>query len=163
MTLAIPAATPAPVIVSVSYSGDAVTWAKLFDNQALGWLVDESGGTAPVPLMIGTLPPAAESDIASPQWGEFVDPYIAIPDQARMEFSEFLTWLATNNGASRKLGSGLLSPALANHYQQWAALNPDLAFEGDPPAADEPPADVEPAVEHHAPEHNGRRRARHGK
>jgi hypothetical protein len=55
------------VIVSIEHPAEGVSWAKLFDNYAIGWLVDEAGEAQPAPLLIGTRPlPATPSDIASP-------------------------------------------------------------------------------------------------
>jgi hypothetical protein len=137
MTQAIPTAGASPVvIVSINY-GDG--WAQLFDNHALGWLVDEAAAVAPVPVVIGSMPPAA-GDAASPQWGQFIAPYLLVPDVSRKNFYDFLTWLATGDGSSepRKIGSGLtLDTALINGYQQWASANPGWAFDGEPPS---PPA-----------------------
>jgi hypothetical protein len=152
------------IIVSVSY---ADTWCKLFDNEAVGWLVDETGTESPEPVVLGTLPPAGEESGGPPQWGRFVDPYIVIPDHSRMAFGEFLTWLATSY--SLKIASGMLYPALANYFTQWASQNPDLV-QTDPVVAEAPPPEEpppepeptpdEPAVEAHRghANHQGRRR-----
>jgi hypothetical protein len=153
MTLAIPAVGEI-IVLSMEYAADGVSWVRLWDNHALGWLVDETlvepppadtrkqpvvtGQHAPFPLILGSLavPPPDTTPIISPQWGKYTHSpsVVFIPDIARMELRDFLTWLATNNGARRPIGSMLaLSVPLRNGYGTWAAANPSLAFTGDPP------------------------------
>jgi hypothetical protein len=138
----------------MEYDPTGLAWVRLYDNHALGWLIDETtpiepaarsadprkpattGAHAPFPVILGSLAmPAPDTGlIVSPQWGKFVYPAVFIPDVLRMRLPDFLTWLATNNGAQRRIGSMLgLDRTLLDSYSQWAAVNPSLAFAGDPP------------------------------
>jgi len=153
MTLAIPAVGEL-LIISVEYAPDGLSWCRIWDNHCLGWLVDETtaveappayrklpevtGQHAPVPIILGSLAALAPdtTPVISPQWGKFHAPpaVVFLPDLARMRLSDFLTWLATNNGAHRPIGTMLaLSGSLLNGYRVWAGENPALAFAGDPP------------------------------
>jgi hypothetical protein len=189
------------IILSVEYAEDGLTWAMLWDNHALGWLVSElvapdepppvrgeprtarkpsvTGSHAPQPIILGSLaaPAPDTTPVISPQWGKFDAPVVFIPDMGRMLLPDFLTWLATNNGAKRKLGSMLaLSDPLKNGYEQWAVMNPDLAFSGTPPepapplrSAEDDEKEADARHSRHEPHHrprNGRRsgaQARHEK
>jgi|KBSMisStaDraftv2_1062788.scaffolds.fasta_scaffold98089_2 hypothetical protein len=133
------AAGPGSVMVSIEYDGTGKAWARLYDNPILGWTIDETGASEPVPSVMGSLPliPADTAPILSPQWVIFIDPAIFVPDLWRGSFPDFLTWLATNNGATRPLSARFaVSPSLLNGFNEWAQAHPELSFEGDPP---EPP------------------------
>jgi hypothetical protein len=144
--MVIPAVSPV-IIISIEYPGDdARRWARLYDNQALGWIVDENMpvpqkpaapiSPQPYPLIIGSFPlPATDTNpIISPQWCKYDGPALFVPDVLRSTFSEFLTWLATNNGAHRPLQARFVVHSdLMNGFNDWAAANPDLVFDGEPP------------------------------
>ena len=157
MTLAI-ASPPGVVIVSVEYDPTGLSWCRLYDNEVLGWLVDETtvtlpatwdGGFTPLappqvtaqhqplPIIIGSLAEKAPvtSPIISPQWCLFREPAVVfVPDLTRLTLHDFFTALATNNGANRKLQRRFaLSDALHTRFGAWASVNPGLVFEGDPP------------------------------
>jgi hypothetical protein len=164
-TVAIPAVGEI-IILNVEYASDGLSWARVWDNHCLGWLVDTAavdqppeasigdmitdplaggsgpppqvtGAHRPFPLILGSLAAAAPetAPVISPQWAKFADPIIFVPDIARLTLGDFLTWLATNNGARRPIGSMLgLSRPLFNGYADWAAQHPDLTFTGEPPA-----------------------------
>jgi hypothetical protein len=125
------------IIISIEYPGeDARWWARLYDNRLQGLIVDETGAAEAKPVIIGQFPLAATATapILSPQWASFEDPTVVVPDLLRASLAEFLTWLATNNGAHRPLQARFgLSPNLMNGFAAWANHNPDLVFEGDPP------------------------------
>jgi hypothetical protein len=59
------------VLLSVEYSPDGVSWARVYDNQVTGLVCDETDPKEPQPMIIGSLPtPAPDtSPIVSPQWG----------------------------------------------------------------------------------------------
>jgi hypothetical protein len=42
------------------------------------------------------------------------------------EIGQLLTWLATNNGAHRKIIAQFTVPPLSNAYNVWARANPSL-------------------------------------
>jgi hypothetical protein len=158
VTLAIPAFA-GTIILSMEYDPTGLAWVRLFDNRCLGWLVDETNAVEPaewdagtfaqpppvvtnqhrpIPIIIGSLPSkVVTAPIHSPQWCIFseTDPIVFIPDLTRLRIDDFLTALATNNGAHRLVGSMLgFDRGLLNAYKQWAENNADLAFSGDPPA-----------------------------
>jgi hypothetical protein len=151
MTVAIQA-LPGVVILSIEYAPNGLDWCRVYDNEAVGWLVEESvpitaasreidprapsvtGQHAPYPLIVGSLATKAPvtAPIISPQWAKYTDPAVIVPDVARMRLGDFLTWLATNNGAHRPVSSWFaVSSGLYNGYVTWARANPELTF-GDP-------------------------------
>ena len=106
-----------------------------------------TGEHAPLPIILGSLAKLApdSAPVVSPQWGKYDEPVIFLPDTGRLELAEFLTWLATNNGANRRIGSMVaLSKSLANGLQQWGTMHPDLAFVGEPQS--QPPVTVDVPV-----------------
>jgi hypothetical protein len=116
-------------ILSVNYDPSGLAWARIFDNICLGWAVDDIDPTAPEPVILGALPPAAPSTpgVISPQWCHVSGGGVIAPDIWRGGGFDFLTWLATNGGASRKIGAGLLSSTFAGIYQGWSFRFPELA------------------------------------
>ena len=124
------------IIISCNYGTD---WVDLFDNPVLGWLVDETAVTSlkvgdPVPPMnefpviTGTMPPAAPANgaIISPQWVHQVDDDVYVPDAWRGSVVEFFTWLATNNGAQRKVRGNFRTSRLKGAMDVWSANNQAL-------------------------------------
>ena len=98
----------------------------------VGWAFDNQTPSLPVtPVAMSGLPPAppATGPVVSPQWavtypgGNFVfaqgDAFVGI-------FRDFLTWLATNNGARRRLTVDITGPGLLDEWHDWARFNPDL-------------------------------------
>lgn len=141
------------IIISVEYAPDGLAWARLYDSLLLGWYVDHeppwtpptapiaqtpvvAPGEPPVPAIIGhliALPPPT-LPVLSPQWTQYVAPNVFVPDLWRGTTQQFFTWLATNNGARRPLGSFLLVDAsLQMEFSKWAHENPALVLVGDPP------------------------------
>jgi hypothetical protein len=121
------AGDPSQTIVSCNYVGaDAV---DLFDNPTLGWLVDETSGEPPTPVITGTLPPPAPSDAGaflSPQWAHLTDSGIFVPDAWRGPVYDFFTWIATNNGAKRRVRGNFSDTRLIYALTSWAQQNPAL-------------------------------------
>ena len=78
-----------------------------------------------IPVAITRLPPAPPdtAPVISPRWA------ISYPQSGGMvwtvdyvfagSFPDFLTWLATNNGAKRTLEADLATPSLANMWNDW--------------------------------------------
>jgi hypothetical protein len=148
MTVALPAYADL-IIVSVEYAANGLDWARLYDNHALGWLIDETtpipadmadtrapphttGAHAPFPIILGSLPVPAPptAPIQSPQWCKFVNSAMLIADGGRFSsLSDFLTWLATNNGAQRLLQSQfIIESALIDGFTDWAYTHTDLVY-----------------------------------
>jgi hypothetical protein len=131
------AAGPGSVIISIDYAANGTDWARLFDSSLIGWCVDETGAAESLPAIIGQLPPVAADTgaVMSPQWAQFTDPAVFVPDVWRGNFPDFLTWLATNNGATRPLDARFgVSHSLLNGWSAWAAANPSLVYK--PPEDD---------------------------
>jgi hypothetical protein len=124
--LAIPG-DAAQIIVSCNYDPTGLEWVDLFDNPALGWLVDEDTSEA-VPVVVGTAPPPAADTgaVLSPTWAHFADESLYVPDVWRGQLIDFFTWLATNNGAQRKVRANFRSGRLKTAMEQWGQQNPSL-------------------------------------
>jgi len=116
----------AGVLIAIEYDASGLQWARLYDNRVNGWRVDDAGLIEPAPVIIGALPtPAPDTaPVSSPQWGALA--------AWRGSFADFLDWLATNNGASRRLESRLgISAAAANTFLDWSRRNPDRVLSRD--------------------------------
>jgi len=116
-------------ILSIDYDPSGLAWARVFDNICLGWLVDDLDPSNPAPVILGSLPPAAVATpgIQSPQWCHVSSGGVAVPDVYRGAGFDFLTWLATNGGAQRKIAGSFLSSRFASVYQGWSFRFPELA------------------------------------
>lgn len=131
-------ALPGQVIISCNYDPTAKEWVDLFDNPVLGWLVDETqlnpnlGQPVPpigeAPVIVGTMPAGAvdTTPIFSPQWAHVVSNRIYVPDIWRGEIADFITWIATNNGAKRKVRGNFSDHNLSNIMYEWSKRNPEL-------------------------------------
>ena len=105
----------------------------------VSWLVDPTTPNA-APTPIGLAPPAPNppntGQIDSPPWalayGALLSQHGAVAIVATNDdsfigtFADFLTWLATNNGATRTLSARLGLPTLYNIWNVWARDNPTL-------------------------------------
>ena len=69
-------------------------------------------------------PPTAP--ILSPQWAKYFQDTLFIPDMWRGTRFDFFTLLATNNGASRKVVSRLVSREALYYWDSWQQKNPSL-------------------------------------
>jgi hypothetical protein len=117
-------------LLSIEYDGTALAWCRVYDNPILGWIVDDTGAVAAKPVIVGQLPTvaAAHPPIVSPQWTKIVGgDSVLVPDLWRGSLPAFFTWLATNNGANRKVGSRLTTDAALNAWTIWARDNPTRA------------------------------------
>lgn len=137
MAQAIPSTTD-EMLVSCTYDSTGLAYVNLIDNHLIGWVVDTTmpPESPPAPAVVGGLPAAApDTDpVISPQWVVVVrslDGATLVPGTWRGTFFEFLTWIATNNGASRRVGGSLLRhQLLTGAFSSWAAVNPDLVWTG---------------------------------
>lgn len=120
------------LIISMDYSPDALAWVDLYDNRCLGWNVDDATppGHEAIPVIVGQLPTDRSKDtlpVLSPQWVENTEDAIIVPDLWRGSVFDFFTWLATNNGANRKLRAKfVLNNPNAGTWSNWAARNSNL-------------------------------------
>jgi hypothetical protein len=123
------------VVISMDYGPTALDWVDLYDNRCVGWNVDDGLPVAheAVPVIVGQLPTDRSSETApviSPQWAESTQGGVIVPDMWRGSLYDFFTWLATNNGAARRLRAKFtLSEADMSAWANWAARNPSLVRE----------------------------------
>jgi hypothetical protein len=122
MAKQIVANTNRDLIVSMNYDPTGEAWVELFDNQPLGWAVDDVDIAHPLPVVVGSLPPVAAdtAPILSPQWAQYSGGYIVVPDVVRLPPAEFFNWLKSNNGANREVRSSMKSTDLNQAYRQWS-------------------------------------------
>lgn len=94
----------------------------------IGWQLDDQNPRNPRPITIGdplaAIPPATGA-IESPQWVHITsDNAVYDPDGWRGTFHELLTWLATNNGATRLVTADVTFPVLVNDWNAWKREHP---------------------------------------
>jgi hypothetical protein len=130
MTVHAVAAAQSGWCISVSYDATGLANASLYDNRILGWVVDDAGVIASVPVILGTMPPAAPATapVLSPQWAQAGAAGVGVPNAWRGSLTDFFTWLATNHGAARKLQAFFLNADLARAFAAWRTSNPALAL-----------------------------------
>jgi hypothetical protein len=132
MTTTIVPADSGTIIVSIEYSENGLDWARLYDNECIAWAVDGSSMPMPPrPSIIGTLPLLAPdtSPILSPQWVKFIGSAVMVPNVWRGLPVDFFEWLATNNGASRRLDARFgISGQMHDGFTAFARSNPDLVY-----------------------------------
>jgi hypothetical protein len=97
----------------------------------IGWAFDPANAINPIPIVMGNplLTPPATGAILSPPWAHVIDEnaiYVPTPISWRGTLGQLLTWLATNNGAHRKIIGQFTVPPLSNAYQTWARANASL-------------------------------------
>jgi hypothetical protein len=140
-TVVIPSA-PGSVILTFEYNDEVYgepgkVWVILHDNGPLGWRVDDTGATPPTPVIIGSMPTQSPNTdpILSPLWGQVLpNGQALVPDTIRGTAEEIFSWIATNNGAKRKVYAAFAASSLAVAWNQWAESNP-LALKEPPNVA----------------------------
>lgn len=140
---------PGSAIITFEYDATGLAWVILHDNAPVCWLVDDTGATPPVPMIIGSMPPAppATGAVLSPLWGQvFAGGTLFIPDIIRGTPNAVFTWLATNHGANRQLYANFAATGLAVSWQQWAANNPTRALAVPPNLAPPTLLEAEPPM-----------------
>jgi hypothetical protein len=134
--LAIPDTTNAALVTfeynSAEVDGVApgLAWVIVMDNPILAWLVDEAGAEPVAPVIIGSLPAASADtgEVLSPLWAKALEGTAYAPDMWRGNYASLFTFIATNNGAKRKLYAKLETASLAAAFQSWANANPNLTL-----------------------------------
>jgi hypothetical protein len=136
--------SPDEGIITLNYDGSGLGWVDLWDNAIIAWVIDANDvSVGPSPRILGTFPPAPPdtSPVLTPSWVAITRAgNVFVPDTWRGTFYDFLTWLATNNGAQRKvIGNGLRRSRVAESYRTWATNHPNLALDNypDEPATEE--------------------------
>jgi hypothetical protein len=104
--------SPDEGIITLNYDGSGLGWVDLWDNAIIAWVIDANDvSVGPSPRILGTFPPAPPdtSPVLTPSWAAITRAgNVFVADTWRGTFYDFLTWLATNNGAQRKvIGNGL--------------------------------------------------------
>lgn len=115
------------LIISMDYSPNALDWADLYDNRCIAWEADV--GAPVIPVVVGKLPTDRSADtppVISPQWVDCSQESVIVPDLWRGSLYDFFTWLATNNGATRKLRGKFLNNQIVATWESWKARNPNL-------------------------------------
>jgi hypothetical protein len=117
---------------SQPYEGRAagLGWVILYDNRVLCWIIDTTDQNRPVPSIIGSMPPKAgdTGDVKSPLWAVRDEQVMKVPDMWRGTINEFFTFIATNNGATRKLFADFSDIGLASEFNAWVSRNPGLGL-----------------------------------
>jgi hypothetical protein len=94
------------------------------------------GQRPPRPVVIGSLPDTAPNTdpVVSPQWAVRQGlTYFLQDNMARGGSAELFSFLATNNGARRKLYADFADTALRQEFIAWGQANPVL-YLTDPPS-----------------------------
>jgi hypothetical protein len=99
----------------------------------VGWVYDLAAPTNPSPIVMGNpiKTPPATGAILSPPWAHVVNEFACyVPDTGnggwRGTFAQLMTWLATNNGAHRKIIGQFTVPPLMNAWTLWSRDNKSL-------------------------------------
>jgi hypothetical protein len=127
------AAVADTLLISMNYDPTGLAWVDLFDNPILGWVIDETGAVGPQPAILGVLPPPAPdtAPIFSPQWAH-LQIAVFVPDLWRGSIHDFFTWLASNNGAERKVRGLFVDGKLSNAWRSWATGHAGQVWDGTP-------------------------------
>ena len=130
----------AATLLRLDYDATGRASVTILGGPVVSWLVDPTTPTA-APIPIGLAPPPTPPPntgaIQSPPWalsyGALISQHghlvavVATPDDSFIgTLPDFFTWLATNNGATRKLSARLGLPTMVNIWNLWARDNPDL-------------------------------------
>jgi hypothetical protein len=118
-------------LLSMFYDATGLAYVIVYDNGLLGWWVDPAA--APLPIILGTLPPTppATAPVFSPTWAH-IEPGggVKVPDTIRMSATDFLTWLATNGGANRKVQCRFSNVTFDAYWKNWSRANPTRVYTG---------------------------------
>src|SRR5277367_4613040 len=119
------------LVITVTYDATGLASATIRDYPVLGWIVDETSASLPVPVITGTLPePPDTAPVVSPPWCLLDGAGINFPDGGRIgHLADFFTWLATNGGAQRKLAATFVSRHLVKMWVSWSRSKPELVQE----------------------------------
>jgi hypothetical protein len=121
-------------VISLEYDESGLVWADMWDNEVLSWVIDQSGAVQPQPVILGGMQAAvrATDPVASPQWVAVGDGNgnVIIPNLWRGDLNGLFTYLATNNGATRKLRGNFMRPRIDNQWRLWSNQNPGLVWDG---------------------------------
>lgn len=123
------------IVISFEYEPESgVLWADMWDNHVLGWVSDLTTGIPAQPVVIGGLPdfPAIDTaPVVTPEWASVRGIEAIAPNQWRGPLYDLFTFLATNNGAQRKLRGNFADATVSNTWDRWAGDHADLVWNGD--------------------------------
>lgn len=130
----------ADLLITCDYNDNAggatpgADWVILHDNPVMSWIIDEAGATPPIPVILGSMPlaPPDTGEVASPPWAVRDKSGIFVPDTMRGSPNEFFNFVASNNGATRKLYAEFMDTNMAIAWNEWSSVNPEIALK-DPP------------------------------
>jgi hypothetical protein len=129
------------LILIMRYDPTGLAWCELDEAAAVSWVVDAAAPTTtqPVPVIIGPwpTPPPNTAPVVSPAWiaREFAIRFVEPSTATRGDLPTLLTFIATNNGAQRKLWCKFEDWGMATAFQAWATSHPSLALTEAPGAA----------------------------
>ena len=148
--MAISAAIPntdGSAIITFEYDPTGLAWCIMRDNPCVGWGVDPEALTpqapnkpepvAAIPIIAGEMPeaPPDTAPVLSPSWAQFVPAIngVFVPDtRSRGSLVDMFEFVASNNGADRKLWAEFASPQIAAEYSNWRARFPSHALDAKP-------------------------------
>jgi len=121
------------VLLAITYDATGLVSAAIVSTPLVAWVYDNANPAAgATPVGASPMPPMP------PSTGAVISPQCAIAwsndavwtlDGVFVfvgTFPDFLTWLATNNGANRTLSARLATTPLVNAWNQWRRINPTL-------------------------------------
>jgi hypothetical protein len=124
------------VAITMEYSPTAagstpagLSWCIMHDNPVLAWRIDESGASAPEPVIIGNFPNKIDTaPYLSPQWAvrEGEGWAFMIPNMARGTAGDLFTFIATNHGAKRPIYANFSDSGLVQDFAAWGRAHPTL-------------------------------------
>lgn len=126
-------------VLVMTYDPTGTQWVRVSSWPIIAWTYDLSNPVNPKPMTIGNpiKTPPSTGAIASPAWAYCLGPDAVFVsdefDEWRGTLAEFFDWIATNNGASRKVDAWFTWPALLNVWNKWSYGKPGI---GDPKARD---------------------------
>jgi hypothetical protein len=122
-------------VITLEYDPETgLSWADMWDNEVLSWVIDQSGAVPPQPVVLGGMQakPATTDPVASPPWVAITahGAQAIIPNLWRGDLNGLFTFLATNNDVTRKLRGNFLRAEIDNAWRVWSAGNPALVWDG---------------------------------
>ena len=116
-------------VITIRYDPTGLAWAHVTEHPVVLWNIEETGA---VPIIVVGLSPRAPDtgSVESPQWAELMPSnMVLVPGGWRGDLSDFLGWIATNGGASRRITADFTGPQTVNTWRAWASANRELVRE----------------------------------
>lgn len=141
--------TAGEIVLTFLYGADSVV--DMYDNHVLGWYFNDTSSTddpsAPWPCIVSPLQPpgtmtykppgsgggeggSGGMDILSPVWvAIFREKAVAAHGVWTGSPVSVFDFIATNNGAQRKLRGNFVFPLVVTAWAQWKSRNPGMFVE----------------------------------